>query len=97
MKAEKGKTFQYYKEKHAIPEHARSELKEYNSIKRSIVNALKELEQSNIPELANKLGMDTPDVVYYLMSLLKYGVVETVGLDDMDEYYIYKLKDNGKN
>ena len=41
--------------------------------------------------------MVKPEVVYYLMSLLKYGFVETVGLDDMDEYYIYKLKENGQN
>ena len=55
------------------------------------------MEKATIPELAEKLDMRSSEVVYYLMSMLKYGDIETVGLDDMDEYYIYKLKDNGKN
>jgi len=31
-------------------------------------------------------------VMYYLMTLRKYGDVETGEIDDMDEYYSYKRK-----
>jgi hypothetical protein len=35
--------------------------------------------------------MPTHEVMYYLMSLVKYGLVKTGDIDDMDEYYSYKL------
>ena len=35
--------------------------------------------------------MPSDEVVYYLMSLVKYGFVKTGDIDDMDEYYTYKL------
>jgi hypothetical protein len=42
--------------------------------------------------MTQKLNMPKEEVVFYLMSLLKYGYVQTAGLDDMDEYFSYKLK-----
>ncbi len=35
--------------------------------------------------------MPKPEVTYYLMSLVKYGIVAIGEIDDMDEYYSYKL------
>jgi predicted ArsR family transcriptional regulator len=97
MKAEKGKTIQYIRNIRTISQQSRDQLKTYNKVKKDILGALKKSDEMTIPEIAEKLNMPTHSVVYYLMSLLKYGMVETTRLDDMDEYYYYKLKSNGKN
>ncbi len=41
--------------------------------------------------------MPKDEVVFYLMSMVKYGLVEKGDVDDMDEYFSYKLKNNGGN
>ena len=87
----KGKTFRYLREKREISESAKENLKNFTRVKKSITDALKE-EEMTIDQLAKKLGMAKHDVVYYLMTLVKYGLVETGSIDDMDEYYSYKLK-----
>lgn len=90
MKVEVGKTAKYLRDKQGVPEKAKEELKEYNRVKRAITGALKE-EELTIAQLAEKLQMPKPEVVYYLMSLVKYGIVAVGEIDDMDEYYSYKL------
>ena len=95
MKAEKGKTIQYIKEKRQVSQQTRDKLKTFNKTKREILGALKDEGEMNIPQLSKKLNISTSDMVYYLMSLLKYGFVETTRLDDMDQYDFYKLKNNG--
>lgn len=97
MEAEKGNTIKYIKEKRKASQQSKDQLKNFIKVKKTILEALKEGGEMTIPQLADKIQMVKPEVVYYLMSLLKYGFVETVGLDDMDEYYIYKLKENGQN
>ncbi len=91
MEIEKGKTFKYLRDKQGVSEAAKEKLKEFNRIKRTILVALKEKELS-IEELTQKLEMPTYDVVYYLQSLVKYGFVEKAAIDDMDEYFTYKLR-----
>jgi predicted transcriptional regulator len=81
MEIEKGKTAKYL----------RDNLKEFNTIKKAILEALKESDLT-IVELSQKLNISKADVVYYLMSLIKYGFVQTGEVDDMDEYFSYKLK-----
>lgn len=44
-----------------------------------------------IAQLSEKLQMPTHEVTYFLLTLVKYGVVATGEIDDMDEYYSYKL------
>ena len=90
MEAESGKTAKYLREKQGVPEHVKEELKEFNRIKRAITDTLKE-EELTIAQLSEKLQMPKHDVMYYLMSLVKYGVVATGEIDDRDEYYLYKL------
>ncbi|MDO5663772.1 MAG: ArsR family transcriptional regulator [Bacteroidia bacterium] len=90
MEVEVGKTAKYLREKQGVPEHIKEELKEFNRIKREITNALQN-EELTIAQLSEKLQMSTYDVTYYLMSLVKYGIVATGEIDDMDEYYSYKL------
>jgi len=90
MKAETGKTARYLREKQGVPERAKEELKEFNRIKRAITGAL-EQEELTIAQLAERLQMPLHEVTYYLLTLVKYGVVTTGEIDDMDEYYSYKL------
>lgn len=91
MEVEKGKTAKYLREKlGGIPEQAKDNLKGFNEVKRKILNALKE-EDLTVKQLTEKLEMPSHEVVYYLMSLVKYGMVKTGEIDDMDEYYTYKL------
>ena len=90
MKAEIGKTAKYLRDKQGVPERVKEELKEYNRIKKAITGALKE-EELTIAQLSEKLEMDKSEVMYYLMSLVKYGIVAIGEVDDMDEYFSYKL------
>ena len=91
MEIEKGKTFKYLKEKREVSQQAKDQLKEFNRIKKAILEALKEGELT-IMQLSEKVNMPRPDVVYFLMSLVKYGFVATGEVDDMDEYFTYKIK-----
>jgi len=91
MEVEKGKTAKYLREKQGVSQTAKDNLKEFNGIKKSILDALKESDLT-IEELTLKLNMPKHEVVYYLMSLIKYGFVQTGDVDDMDEYFSYKLK-----
>ncbi|NWJ52414.1 MAG: ArsR family transcriptional regulator [Bacteroidetes bacterium] len=91
MEVEKGKTAKYLREKREVSQVVKDNLKEFNGIKKAILDALKESDLT-IDQLTQKLNMSKPDVVYYLMSLIKYGFVQTGEVDDMDEYFTYKLK-----
>lgn len=91
MEIEKGKTFKYLRDKQGIPQAAKDQLKEFNRIKKLMLEVLKEGDLT-IEQMAEKVNMPRPDVVYYLMSLVKYGFVQTGEVDDMDEYFSYKLK-----
>ena len=61
-----------------------------NSEKKAILNALKE-KRLTVPELAKTLDMPADKAMYYLMTLQKYGFVEVDEIDDMDEYFYYKI------
>jgi len=91
MEIEKGKTFKYLREKREVPQAVKDQLKEFNKVKKEILDVLTESD-ATIDQLTQKLNMPKSDVVYYLMSLIKYGFVKTGEVDDMDEYFTYKLK-----
>lgn len=91
MEVEKGKTAKYLRDKlGGIPIQAKENLKEFNRIKSLILGSLSN-EDLTIKQITDKLNMPSDEVVYYLMSLVKYGFVKTGDIDDMDEYYTYKL------
>jgi predicted Rossmann fold nucleotide-binding protein DprA/Smf involved in DNA uptake len=91
MEVEPGKTAKYLREKlGGIPQQAKDNLKEYNGIKKQMLDALK-VEDLTVKQMSEKINMPTDEVMYYLMSLVKYGFVKTGDIDDMDEYYTYKL------
>ena len=96
MEIEKGKTAKYLKEKRPVPKEVTEQLKYYTKTKKLLLNALKEKEKT-VPQLAEELKMPKDEVMFQLMSLLKYGFVETGEIDDMDEYFYYKIKSHGKN
>ena len=91
MEVEKGKTYKYLRDKKGISQEAKDKLKEFTKIKKTILGQLKEKELS-IEELTQKLPIPKHEVVYYLQSLVKFGFVEKSAIDDMDEYFTYKLK-----
>jgi len=96
MEIEKGKTAKYLKEKRPVPKEVTEKLKYFNNIKKKLLTALKAGDKT-IPQLADELKLPKEEVMFQLMSLLKYGFVETGEIDDMDEYFYYKIKSNGKN
>jgi len=91
MEIEKGKTYKYLREKREVSQVAKDNLNQFIKIKKSILDALQESDLT-IEQLTQKLNMPANEVVYYLMSLVKYGFVQTGAVDDMDAYFSYKLK-----
>ncbi len=90
MEIEKGKTYKYLREKREVTE-AKENLKRFNQVRKLILDALKENDLT-VDQLSLKVDMSKDEVVYWLMSLIKFGYVQTGSLDDMDEYFSYKLK-----
>jgi predicted transcriptional regulator len=91
MEDKKRETFKIKRETHEVSKEVKDNLKYWNQTKKKIIEAFGE-EELSIPEISAKLNMSKADTLYYVMSLLKFGVVQTCRIDDMDEYYIYKLK-----
>lgn len=91
MEIEKGKTYKYLRDKREVSQAAKDNLKQFIKIKKAIMDALQEGDLT-IEELTKKINMPKHEVVYYLMSLIKYGFVQTGAVDDMDAYFSYKVK-----
>jgi predicted transcriptional regulator len=89
MVTEKGLTCKYLREKHEVPAAVKEQLRQFTRIKKSLLDALRE-DELTIAQLADKLSMPRHEVVYYLMSMIKYGYIMQGEIDDMDEYYTYK-------
>lgn len=45
-----------------------------------------------IPGLTADLDMPSELITWHLMTMNKYGIIEGAGIDDSDEYYVYKMK-----
>jgi len=45
-----------------------------------------------IPEIADRLGEPSPEVVCWVMAMRRYGMVEEEGKADADGYFAYALK-----
>lgn len=91
MDIEKGKTAKYLRGKREVSSTVKENLKHFNQMKKALLSALKE-ENMTVPQLAEKMKMPASEVMYYLMSLQKFGFVETAEIDDNDEYFYYKIK-----
>lgn len=86
-----GKTIDIIKQKRSDPEAVKHNMKEFNALKKKVL-ATMETEQKSIPQIAQETQLPLDVVTYHLMTLQKFGFVEVSELDDMDEYYFYKLK-----
>lgn len=91
MQEKKRETFKIKRESHIVPQQVKDQLKAYNTIKKNIIAALGN-EALTIPQIAKKINMNEAETMYYVMSLLKFNIIQTVGLDDKDEFYFYKIK-----
>jgi hypothetical protein len=87
----KQRTIDIIRQKRTVPGHIHESRIKYNSFRKGIKDALKE-EAKSIPQIAADMQMPVYEVAYYLMAMLKFGEIEVDSLDDMDEYYFYKLK-----
>ncbi len=91
MATEKSMTVKILRETHKVSDEVKDNLKQINKDKKNILEALKEGEQT-IAQLSKATGMDRAKTLYITMSLAKFGFVATGKVDDMDEYFTYKLK-----
>lgn len=93
MEKEKGQSVKIMREKRKVSEAVKDNLKDFNKRKRVILEELKR-EELTIPMLCKNTGMPKDEMVFYLLSLVKFGFVQTSRIDDMDEYFYYKIKKN---
>lgn len=91
MEAKKPETYKIKRETHPVSQQAKDNLKTFNSIKKKILASLGE-EGLTVPQIAEQIQMGRAETLYYVMSLLKFGWLQVLRLDDMDEYYIYQAK-----
>lgn len=83
------KTIDIIKKTRTVSEELKAKRKEYADIKKQILKSL-EPEPKTIPQIAAEINLASDVVMYYLMTLRKYGEVETGEIDDMDEYFSYR-------
>ena len=88
---EKKETFKIKRETHTVSQKVKDQLKEFNKIRKKILEAIGD-EELNILDIAAKTGMSKEETVYYVMSLVKFNKLQATNMDDMDEYYFYKIK-----
>ncbi len=85
------KTIDHIKKIRTVSDEVKAKRKEFNRIKKLILKALQPGPKS-IPQLAKEIELSIDVITFHLMTLRKYGDVETGEIDDMDEYFSYKLK-----
>lgn len=87
----KAKTIEIIKQKRTVPIAVTEGRKKYNGYRKAIRGALKN-EPATIPQIAAKINLPLSETAYYVMAMQKFGEIVADNLDDMDEYYFYKLK-----
>lgn len=85
------KTVDQIKTKITVSQELKDKQKEYRKTKKAILKTL-ETGPKSIPQIADEIGFSQDIVTFNLMTLRKYGEVEVGELDDMDEYFTYKVK-----
>jgi Fic family protein len=96
MTEKKNRTFVEAKKIHEINEQARNASKQFREIRKTI-HQLLEKEPKTIPQIASVLNLPADKITYFLMTCRKYGQIEVTGVDDMDEYYLYGIKNDKKD
>jgi hypothetical protein len=91
MKDEKRETYKKKRDSFQVAQEVKDSLKQFNAVKKKILDAMGN-EGCTIPQIAAQTGMNRSEALYYVMSMLKFGWIQVVGVDDKDEYYIYQGK-----
>jgi hypothetical protein len=91
MKEQKRETFKIKRETYPVSQQAKDNLKNFNSIKKKILESMGD-EALSIPQISDRIQMSRSETLYYVMSLLKFGQIQVLGIDDKDEFYLYKVK-----
>ena len=84
------KTIDVIKEKRTVSEDLKAKVKKFNKEKKAVLNSLKEGPRT-IPQISKEIGFNEDKVTFILMTLRKFNDIETGEIDDMDEYFTYKL------
>ncbi len=66
-------------------------MKEYPQIWKQILLSIDE-KPKTIPEISKELEINNDLITYHLMTMNKYNIVESAGMDKKETYYLYKLK-----
>ncbi len=96
MSTEKIMTVKILRETRKVSDEVKENLKQFNKDKKSILEALGQ-EEKTIAQLSAATGMPKDKTMFILMSLIKFGFASAGSVDDMDEYFTYKLKKNEQN
>jgi predicted Rossmann fold nucleotide-binding protein DprA/Smf involved in DNA uptake len=86
------KTIDHMKKRREVPAGLREQVKSAARIEKAIKDALAEGPLS-VPAIAERTGLPPDEVMYRLMTMRKFGRVEVVDDDDVDDYYEYTLKE----
>ena len=96
MSTEKIMTVKILRETRKVSDEVKENLKQFNKDKKSVLEALGQ-EEKTIAQLSVATGMSKDKTMFILMSLIKFGFASVGSVDDMDEYFTYKLKKNEQN
>lgn len=76
----------------AETEEAEADLKDVPQLWKSILGTFSDQEPKTIPQIAEMVSLPTELVTWHVMTMNKYFMLEPAGMDDNDEYYYYKPK-----
>ncbi|MDD2280507.1 MAG: hypothetical protein PHZ22_04490 [Bacteroidales bacterium] len=96
MSTERIMTVKILREKRKVSDRVKENLKQFNKEKKAILDALGR-EDMTIAQISKETGMTKDKTMFILMSLVKFGFVSAGTVDEMDEYFTYKLKKNEQN
>jgi len=66
-------------------------MKEYPQIWKQILQSLNE-KPKTIPDVSKELEINNDLVTYHMMTMNKYSIIESAGLNEKETYYLYKQK-----
>jgi predicted transcriptional regulator len=68
--------------------HSQALLKEQQAI-RKLLKSVLQTGPCSVLQLSQATGIQTHEVLWHLTAMHKYGMVEEVGMDEDQEYYLY--------
>lgn len=77
------------RENFTVSKEVKDKLKVYKNKRKQIMGSLKSGEKT-IPQISKDTGLELSEVTYYVMSLEKFGEIESGDVDDED-YFFYGI------